>query len=122
MPLAHSPFRWNHKALASLLVLALLLAQWSGFNHRIVHGAGQGSAGYASVSRALSAAAATDSGDSLHHSCLAFDAAALAATIHSAAFAGPLLPNVHVLALWIAFASWNAPFTCHFLSRAPPAV
>ncbi|EGF32556.1 hypothetical protein IMCC9480_2342 [Oxalobacteraceae bacterium IMCC9480] len=33
----------------------------------------------------------------------------------------PVLPNLHALALWIAFASRSTPFTAHFLSRAPPA-
>lgn len=120
MPLDHFYLRWNNKALAIVLVLALLLAQWSGFNHRVMHGGGEGSAGYSAV--ASSSPVSGESANSAHHSCVAFDAAALGITIYSPPFAGPLLPNVHVLALWLAFASWSAPFSCHFLSRAPPAV
>ncbi len=121
MPLNRSHLRWNHKALAIALVLALLLAQWSGFNHRVMHGGGQGSAEISAAAFADSAPAG-ESGNSAHHSCVAFDAAALGATIYCPPFVGPLLPNVHVLALWLAFASWSAPFSSHFLSRAPPVV
>ena len=121
MPLDRSHLRWNHKALATVLVLAMLLAQWSGFNHRVMHGGGQGNDEISAAAFAGSTAAG-ESGKSAHHSCVAFDAAALGATIYSPPFAGPLLPNVQVLALWLAFASWSAPFTCHFLSRAPPVV
>ena len=112
MPLQRFLPRGNHKVLASLLVLALLLAQWSGFNHRIIHAGVQG----------INAASDSENfRDAAHHSCVAFDAAALAATIHSALFAVPPLPNVHALVLWLAPASWRAPFSPHFLSRAPPA-
>ncbi|HTN66635.1 MAG TPA: hypothetical protein VL051_10690 [Burkholderiaceae bacterium] len=118
MPLQRFHPRSNHKILTSLLVLALLLAQWSGLNHRIMHGVGQGSAGYyLAIGPAPNS---VDGSDLAHHSCVAFDAATLAAAIYSAPFAAPTLPNLHVLALWIAFASWRAPFSCHFLSRAPP--
>ncbi|MFL9927382.1 hypothetical protein PQR62_24120 [Herbaspirillum lusitanum] len=55
-----------------------------------------------------------------HHSCVAYDAATLAASVHIDFPLPPLMPGTHVLALWQAFASWDAPFVCHFFSRAPP--
>ncbi|MEO7031281.1 MAG: hypothetical protein ABI075_02930 [Burkholderiaceae bacterium] len=111
---------WHLHLGIRLLVLALLFAQWNGFNHRIQHAFWQQLSGISTFSQAN-----TDGSTNLvtpHHSCLDFDAATLAVTIYSAPFVGPTLPNVQVLALWIAFASWTAPFTRHFLSRAPPAV
>ncbi|ASU41606.1 hypothetical protein hmeg3_22550 [Herbaspirillum sp. meg3] len=55
-----------------------------------------------------------------HHSCVEYDAASGASGIHVHFFSPPLVPGVQVLALWQAFASWDAPLVCHFSSRAPP--
>jgi hypothetical protein len=55
-----------------------------------------------------------------HHSCVEYDAASGASGIHVHFFSPPLIPGVQVLALWQAFASWDAPLACHFSSRAPP--
>ena len=55
-----------------------------------------------------------------HHSCVEYDAAAGTTGIHINYRASPLLPGTHVLALWQAFISWDAPFLRHFSSRAPP--
>ncbi|MEB0136769.1 hypothetical protein QN362_15635 [Actimicrobium sp. CCC2.4] len=109
----------------TVLVMALLFAQWLGQMHRVAH---DGSA-TASAKISPEVASGTSSvfqlvahlGDS-SHSCAAFDAATLSAGICTAAIAIPVLPNLHALALWIAFASRLPPFTAHFLSRAPPAV
>jgi len=90
-----------------MLVAALLFAQWAGLSHRIDH------------TPFLSAAADGYDSDA-EHSCLAFDAAAAADAIHLPPFAAPLLASTHVLALWAAFASWDAPLVLHFSSRAPP--
>jgi hypothetical protein len=54
------------------------------------------------------------------HSCIAFDAMALADSILLDPYLAPLLTGARVLSLWLAFASWDAPFTLHFSSRAPP--
>lgn len=118
---------WKHDSLVGLLVLALLFAQWSGYNHRILHEPGLASSGVPALTYFVNSASGDYDGNgasnnALHHSCLAFDAAALAVTIYSTPFVAPKLPNVHVLALWVAFASWYQPFTGHFLSRAPPLV
>ncbi|MFL9876791.1 hypothetical protein PQR63_00230 [Herbaspirillum rhizosphaerae] len=55
-----------------------------------------------------------------HHSCVEYDAASSASGIHVHFFSPPLIPGAQVLALWQAFASWDAPLACHFFSRAPP--
>jgi len=97
--------------IATLLAMVLLCAQWMGLAHRIAHAGWQQNPDVQIQS---------DRGGESHHSCLAFDAATLADTIYTASFTTQPLPNAHVLALWIAFASWDAPFTAYFSSRAPP--
>jgi hypothetical protein len=101
------------------LVIALLFAQWLGQMHRVAHD------GLKTANTELSSSTSQIShlvahlGDS-SNSCAAFDAATLSAGICTASIAIPVLPNLHELALWIAFASRSAPFTAHFNSRAPP--
>jgi hypothetical protein len=114
------------KAIAALLAIALLFAQWSGLAHSIVH-AGWQNAPFASVGPDRLASLGPDRLASvgkgkadLHHSCQAFEAATIAATIHTTPLLVPALPSAQVLALWRAFASWDAPHHCNFLSRAPP--
>ncbi|MGB6054514.1 MAG: hypothetical protein WBG17_04660 [Burkholderiaceae bacterium] len=108
----------RRQALAGLLVLALLLAQWSGFQHRIAH-SGFGLA--ASTVAAGGGPRIGSGGDSLHHSCLAFDAATLAVALHAAVPSAPALPSRLPAPQRPTFASWDAPFVPHFLTRAPPA-
>ncbi len=55
-----------------------------------------------------------------HHSCIDYDAVTLAGSMVATLPSLPLLPGTHVLSLWQAFASWDAPFICYFSSRAPP--
>jgi hypothetical protein len=55
-----------------------------------------------------------------HHSCVEYDAAAGTAGVHVDFFVAPPMPGISVLALWQAFASWDAAFVRHFSSRAPP--
>ncbi|BEV13379.1 hypothetical protein HBDW_01670 [Herbaspirillum sp. DW155] len=123
----------------AVLAMTLLFAQMLGFVHGIVH------AGWApGTVHSLISEAFFDEGDNghaepaahsggvpdhhashshahgLHHSCLAYDAAALSAGMHFDFPALPLLAPDRVLALWLAFASWDAPLNCHFSSRAPP--
>ncbi|MDY7572963.1 hypothetical protein [Actimicrobium sp. CCI2.3] len=108
----------NFKTITALVV-ALLFAQWLGQMHRVEHN------GVTTASASLSADTSfifqlvAHLGDS-SHSCAAFDAATLSAGICTASVAIPVLPNLHALALWIAFASRSTPFTAHFHSRAPP--
>lgn len=125
-------------AVIVLLVMSLLFAQMLGFVHGIAHAGWAPGTVHSLISDALfdegdeahaepaAAAAAFGSHDShphahdLHHSCVAYDAAALSAGVHVDFPPLPLLPPVRVLALWLAFASWDAPLNCHFSSRAPP--
>jgi hypothetical protein len=126
-----------------LLTMALLFAQWTGLKHRIVHAAmtplylqSQSLPPSASSSQPdsqwqsqsqwqwqwQSPASTFGSGSDtdLSHSCLAFDAATVADSIHTPPFLLPLLTSAQVLSLWAAFISWDAPLSLCFSSRAPP--
>lgn len=104
---------------ALLLVLALLFAQWLGLSHRIDHAGLAQSAQQVQASQwSLQADASHDK--AMEHSCALFDAASLAAVLNSPAVSLAVLPGARVLALWLAFASWDAPFLRLFSSRAPP--
>jgi hypothetical protein len=106
-----------------VLVMALLCAQWMGLRHSIAHaGWPQGQQSVGSSSSSFSLQVGTDQDGDVHHSCLAFDAATLADSVYTVPFNTALVPNLHVLAQWVAFASWHAPLVCHFSSRAPPLV
>jgi len=107
MPAAQAAVQ-RRAAIAWMLVAALLFAQWAGLSHRIDH------------APFMSAAAADGHDSDAGHSCAAFDAAAVADAIHLPPFAPPLLAGTRILALWAAFASWDAPPVLHFSSRAPP--
>lgn len=106
---------------ALLLVVALLFAQCLGLAHRIEHAmpalATQQAPG--DLSFALQS---DDAGfdKSLEHNCALFDGAALASALPSPVASLAVLPGAQVLALWTAFASWDAPVLLHFSSRAPP--
>jgi hypothetical protein len=95
-------------AVTVLLMTALLFAQWAGLAHRVDHGP------LASLH-----ADAADTEDGLH-SCVAFDAAAVADAISVPPIVTPPVAGTRVLALWTAFASWDAPPNLPFSSRAPP--
>lgn len=100
-----------HTAVAALLMAALLFAQWAGLAHRVDHSP-----------LALIHADAADGSTSKDgsHSCVAFDAAAVADAISLPPFAAPPMAGTKVLAQWTAFASWDAPPALPFSSRAPP--
>lgn len=106
--------------LALVLVCAVLFAQWLGLTHSIVHAAWENKQATRLTHMTSVIERAIEGGGKAHHSCAAFDDATLAATIYSTPATLPPLPGKHLLALWQAFASWDAPFTCHFSSRAPP--
>lgn len=106
---------------ALLLALALLFAQWLGLAHRIEHAGVAQAAQQAQVDESSRQADASYD-KSLNHSCSLLDAAALASVLHSPAVSLAVLPGAQVLALWVAFASWDAPFLRFFCSRAPPLV
>jgi len=119
----------------TLLVVSLLFAQALGLVHAIAHANWQGSSVHSLIDEALFDAGrpaavaphAADGSDHAsahdhdrHHSCEAYDGATLAAMMHFDFPALPVLPPLRVLALWQAYASWDAPVNCPFLSRAPP--
>ncbi|MBI1892238.1 MAG: hypothetical protein HYS18_16455 [Burkholderiales bacterium] len=106
----------SQRLIAIALALALLCAQWTGLSHRIAHADGK------TTWSSMNIATDSDTSKDLSHSCSLLDAATLGNGIHTAPFTLALPINVRVLALWTAFASWSAPFTCHFSSRAPPRI
>ncbi|MDQ7969034.1 MAG: hypothetical protein REI95_05265 [Oxalicibacterium faecigallinarum] len=108
--IAHTP-----ACLIALLVLALLCAQWAGLHHRIEH------AGLISPHVLQTIEAEDNHQPEATHSCILFDGISLADATPLLPVSLPLLPGARVLALWHAFASWDAPLLCHFSSRAPPA-
>lgn len=124
-------------SLALALAAMLLFSQWLGLLHGIAHAGWPEQAhassvasfnaalfNYVDVGAANSASSADGkhhaAHEKSHHSCVEYDAAAGAAGIHAGFFSPPLIPGTQVLALWQAFASWDAPAVCHFSSRAPP--
>ncbi|QJP98874.1 hypothetical protein RB25_24890 [Herbaspirillum rubrisubalbicans] len=135
-------------AIIAFLAMTLLFAQMLGFVHGIAHAGWVPGTVHSLISEALfdeaeedhaaawvatSAALGSDSdrdadahdlhdvhAHHAHHSCLDYDAAALSVGVHFDFPPLPLLPPVRLLALWQAFASWDAPLNCHFSSRAPP--
>ncbi|OWY26506.1 hypothetical protein [Herbaspirillum robiniae] len=120
----------------ALLAMSVLFAQMLGFVHGIAHAGWQPGAVHSLIDESLfdygdaqedAVADAKQTGPQsgqhahdLHHSCAAYDAATLSAGVHFDFPPLPLMPPVRVLALWQAFASWDAPLNCHFSSRAPP--
>jgi hypothetical protein len=133
MPILH-PMR--NTAFIALLAMALLFAQALGFVHGIVHAGWQEGAVHSLIDESLfdydhdddhhdEATHADGHPDGVHahaqhHSCAAYDAATLSAGVHFNFPPPPLLPPTRVLALWQAFASWDAPPDCPFSPRAPP--
>lgn len=100
--------------IAALLAIVILCAQWGGLTHRIVHAGLQQQASMPGID----ASAGIDK--AIEHSCMLLDAAALGAGLATPSYMPGMLPGAKVLALWSAFASWDAPLFCQFLSRAPP--
>ncbi|WP_112990744.1 hypothetical protein [Herminiimonas fonticola] len=113
---------------AALLVIAVLFAQWMGLQHRIVHADRiDNQHAVRTVSQTSFASTFDSTPDSTteyagdkSHSCTLFDGMALADSAPALPFIPLLQTSVQVLALWAAHASWDAPFLCHFSSRAPP--
>lgn len=126
-------------ACITLLVVSLLFAQALGLVHSIVHAGWQPGQVHSLIDESLfdygedhapAVSSKTSDGkaadgkpaahNDAHHSCVAYDAATLAAAMHFDFPLPPLLPPTRVLALWQAFASWDAPVDCYFSPRAPP--
>lgn len=103
-----------------MLTLAMVFAHWQGLAHRIAH---------ASQHPVLAAIAPAGAGEApssadqkaVQHSCLAYDAATVSPALHTPGCTLAAIPAGRVLAQWVAFDSWQAPFTPYFSSRAPPS-
>lgn len=105
----------NRVAIVILLTIAMVFAHWQGLSHRVAH------AWQSRAAAEVDVAAPSGSHQKAYtHSCLAYDAATVAPALHSPGCTTGLLPGGRVLAQWAAFASWDAPFTPYFSSRAPP--
>jgi hypothetical protein len=104
---------------AFLLALSLLLTQGFGLHHRVSHAGLERATHLHSTSNA---GQTNDQHGDITHSCLAFDAATLGASLHSDT--GPQLPAIGII--WFqpgfAFISWQAALLRRFSSRAPPLV
>lgn len=102
-----------------LVAVALLFAQWTGFNHGIAHA-------HLQQLQAVVFAMADIGNDDIYdqspaqHSCAAYEAATVGDTIQAIPFINPLIICVRLLDTWAAFISWDAPLTSYFSSRAPP--
>lgn len=120
----------------AILIAALVSSHWQGLAHRIGHASrmlgGAEAVELAEVALpALALAASASDADAspalpldtqgAGHSCLAFDAATIGAFLCTSPFVIDVPRNAPVMAQWIAFLSYLAPFTAHFSSRAPPA-
>lgn len=110
------PIQRKHFAVTLLLVTALLLAQWSGLAHRVKHATQAVPQQYAT--QFSEGEEAHD--DSPLHSCVAFDAAAIADLL---VIVPPTVRAFTVVESWdslAAFISHEPPLLRHFSSRAPP--
>lgn len=127
MPRPRQQRQLSRNALAAFLVLALLFAQWAGVIHRVVHA--ERMAAPAKIVSAVKVFVGqapplnqSESTNQDKHSCAAFDAATLGASLPMPFACLPVLPGAAVLALWSAFISWEPPLTHFYSSRAPPLV
>jgi hypothetical protein len=110
---------------AALLLAMLLFSQWLGMQHRIAHAGwidGHPAAMQAADVQVQGALGTTDSDGRKPHSCSLVDGTALADTAAVFLFLPPAPDCIKVLALWLAYQSWDAPLTHFFFSRAPPAI
>jgi hypothetical protein len=119
-----------HSALAALLLLAMQAGQWTGLEHRIGH-AGLDPAALHQLAAHLAGVADpagladptqpdNQDNEGYAHSCQLFDAATLAIAIHSGFRSFHCQRAAQDWTSPWAMLSWQAPFTSHFSSRAPP--
>jgi len=108
--------RSSRYVIVLMLTWAMVFAHWQGLAHRIAH---------ASQHISLTADAPKDGSNgadlkAAQHSCLAYDAATVSPALHTPSCTAAAIPADRILAQWVAFDSWDAPFTPYFSSRAPP--
>jgi hypothetical protein len=114
----------------ALLIVVVLFAQWMGMRHRIEHAGWINNHAPTALAFSLDVDEQNDAQDTAkissqvgsksHHSCALFDGTALADTVAIIPLTLPPPACAKVLALWLAFTSWDAPLTRFFSSRAPP--
>ncbi|CAN5211782.1 hypothetical protein BH11PSE11_BH11PSE11_09090 [soil metagenome] len=117
----------SHTCRILALILSLLFAQFSGLQHRIDHARWASDDGISTfdaqtIAESGSRLVSDNSWKSASHSCVAFDAAALADTFDATPCVLVLALNADAVPRQLSGASWDAPVTHHFLSRAPPAL
>lgn len=104
------------KLLAFLLACSLLVAQWTGLQHRVAHAHLQ-----AGVAHGISDLAGNEEADKqLFHSCLLFDASAMSAGPPCSEYFSALLRYARLPITVLPLVSWQALFIRQFSSRAPP--
>ena len=116
--------------LVAILIVAMVNSHWQGLAHRIGHAsrvlngadliAQMSGVAALALDDEVSAPSTRYDHPSANHSCLAFDAATVGACLGTSPFVIAVPPHAPVLAAWLAFISYQAPFTAHFSSRAPP--
>lgn len=103
-----------------MLVVVVLFAQWMGLRHRIEHAEPISAQHLVLAADQSSSDTSTEYSSDTLHSCALFDGMTLADGAPALPFLPLLQTSVQVLALWAAYASWDAPVLLHFSSRAPP--
>lgn len=102
--------------IALVLTLAMVCAHWQGLVHRIAHATQYPTAAADYAANGL----ASSHQKNISHDCLAYDAATVADVLHTPTCVTAVVIADRILARWIAFDSWSAPFAPYFSSRAPP--
>jgi hypothetical protein len=120
MPTNHSRTHPQHFVVAILLAMALLFAQWAGLVHSVAHAGWESGLQQRAVTSELRPIADMG-GTGHHHSCLEFNAATLAASIHSVTFIPLLPPLVYVPIVEALLVSWDGLPAYYFSPRAPPS-
>lgn len=116
IPIHSTSFR---SVLSTLLLAALLLGQWAGLQHGIEHADSKKNQ-FLAISPSDLAPSQDEGQPYAKHSCLLFDAASAADSIHAAARGVFLLPATYLTVAWTSCTSWDAPLFRHFSPRAPP--
>lgn len=104
------------KLLAFLLACSLLIAQWTGLQHRVVH-----AHLLAGSIHSISDSSDNEASDKhLVHSCLLLDATAIGASLPCSDYRPAWLNYTPPPTAVLPPVSWQALFTRQFSSRAPP--
>jgi len=111
--------QYVQSVLAACLILAMLVAQWAGLQHRIEHA--DRAADVLRVANVSSGATGDAASAHVAHSCALFDAAALGDTLHNPPDAAPCLPALTAAVRHRVAPSDDVRFGSYYSSRAPPS-